>query len=329
MWQYSFTGRVAGIPNEVDLNHCYKNYPYIISPETFDGNERVTTTTSATTTTAITTRTPLAHGIDVSFWQEGIDWKSVKESGIDFAIIRAGYGRLISQKDTRFDENVLGAKEAGIDVGVYWYSYADSVEAAILEAEVCYEVIKDYQFEYPIYFDIEDPLIANLPASTLSEITDAFCSTLEAKGYYVGITSYTAFLTYKLLPYLYEKYDVWVAHYNVTAPTYIGNYGIWQYSSTGYVDGIKTRVDLNYCYKDYPSIMKEYNLNGFGRKIEPAESEDEEGNEGSENHEDGNTPENSAYNGEDNSASSDDTSSEPVTEAETEPASDDEAETAA
>ena len=278
MWQYSFTGRVDGIPNEVDLDHCYKNYPYIISPESFVGKERLTTssTTTSTTTTTTTTIPPKARGIDVSFWQEEIDWAAVKEAGVDFAIIRAGYGRLISQKDTRFDENVLGAKEAGIDVGVYWYSYADTPEAAVLEAEVCYEVIKDYQFEYPIYFDIEDPLIADLPPEQLSAITDAFCSTLQDKGYYVGVTSYTSFLTYKLLPYIFEKYDTWVAHYGVTVPTYKGKYGMWQYSSNGQIDGIKTRVDLNYCYREYPSVMKAYELNGFGRKIEPAEETTED-----------------------------------------------------
>ena len=287
MWQYSFTGKVDGIPNTVDLDRCYKNYPYIISPESFDGAERITT--AATTTTAVTTIPPKAYGIDVSFWQEEIDWNAVKAAGVDYAIIRAGYGRLISQKDTRFDENVIGAHEAGIDVGVYWYSYADTPEAAVLEAEVCYEVIKDYQFEYPIYFDIEDPMIADLSPEQLSAITDAFCSTLEAKGYYVGITSYTSFLTYKLLPYVFEKYDTWVAHYGVTVPTYKGKYGMWQYSSNGHVDGIKTRVDLNYCYREYPSVMKAYDLNGFGRKEEPAETEETENTEETETEESSDT----------------------------------------
>jgi len=290
MWQYSFTGKVDGIPNTVDLDHCYKNYPYIISPESFTGGGTATTTTTTTTTTTkITTIPPKARGIDVSFYQENIDWKAVKEAGIDFAIIRAGYGRLISQKDTKFDQNVAGAKAAGIDVGVYWYSYADTPEAAVTEAEVCYEVIKDYQFEYPIYFDIEDPMIADLPPEQLSAITDAFCSTLEKKGYYVGVTSYTSFLTYKLLPYIFEKYDTWVAHYGVVSPTYARNYGIWQYTSSGYVNGIRTRVDLDYCYREYPSVMKAYNLNGYGERpvqTKPAENDgasSEEDSEGSEN----------------------------------------------
>lgn len=275
MWQYSSTGRVPGINGDVDLDHCYRNYPYIVSPETYSGPGGVTTTT--TTTTTVTIDKGIAQGIDVSFWQNEIDWKKVAADGIDYAIIRAGYGRYASQFDLRFAENAERAHEAGIDIGIYWYSYADSPEAAVQEAEACYEVIKDYKYEYPVYFDIEDPSISNKSAAELTAITDAFCKTLQDKGYYVGITSYSNFLTYKLLPEIYDKYDVWVAHYGVIKPAFDNHYGMWQYSSDSSVEGISTRVDMDYCYTAYPEIMKVHELNGFGEV--PAEEEAQESSE--------------------------------------------------
>jgi len=273
MWQYSSTGTVAGIKGDVDLDHCYKNYPYIISPETYTGPGGVSTTTT-TTTTAVTIDKGIAQGIDVSFWQNEIDWKKVAADGIDYAIIRAGYGRYASQFDIRFEENAERAHEAGIDVGIYWYSYADTPEAAVQEAEACYEVIKDLKFEYPVYFDIEDPSISNKSPQELTAITDAFCKTLEDKGYYVGITSYSNFLTYKLLPEIYDRYDVWVAHYGVMKPIFSSNYGMWQYSSTGKVEGIGTSVDMDYCYTAYPEIMKTHGFNGCVNKEEEQQSEE-------------------------------------------------------
>lgn len=97
------------------------------------------------------------HGIDVSKWQKNIDWEKVKEAGIEFAIIREGYGKENpSQIDKRFEENYKGAKAAGIPVGVYHYSYADSVEDAKKEAQFCLKNIKGKQLEYPVVFDIED-----------------------------------------------------------------------------------------------------------------------------------------------------------------------------
>ena len=94
--------------------------------------------------------------IDVSKYQGDIDWAEVKRSGVEIAIIKAGYGRLVSQKDEKFEQNYAGAKAQGIKVGVYWYSYAMSKNEALLEAKACLEVIKGKQFEYPIYFDLEE-----------------------------------------------------------------------------------------------------------------------------------------------------------------------------
>ncbi|MGN0677716.1 MAG: glycoside hydrolase family 25 protein [Ruminococcus sp.] len=203
------------------------------------------------------------NGIDVSTFQHDIDWKTVKNSGVDFAIIRAGYGRELYQVDAKFHENMQKAKDAGIDCGAYWYSYATTPEQAVLEAETCYQIIKDYQFEYPIVFDIEDESQKHLSTATISAIIESFCSTLEEKGYYVSLYSYASFLNSSVYQSTLEKYDVWVAHYNVSAPSYNGNYGMWQYTSSGTVSGIEGSVDLDYSYKNYPYLMEKYHLNGF------------------------------------------------------------------
>lgn len=264
MWQYTSTGNVNGINGNVDMNHAYLNYPYIISPDTYvtpptDPNGPVVPPSQVIDPVG----DPLANGIDVSFWQGDVDWRAVASSGIDYAIIRAGYGNSISQIDTRFYENVQEAQEAGIDCGVYWYSYAESPEDAVNEAKACCEVIKDYKFEYPVYFNIEDPIFNSKSIEEITAIIEAFCSYIEEQGYYVGIASYSSFLNTKIDPSVYDKYDVWVAHYGVNRPDYYGNFGMWQFTSSGSVDGVNTAVDRNYCYYDYPAIMQEYHLNGF------------------------------------------------------------------
>ena len=95
-------------------------------------------------------------GIDVSVHNGNIDWNRVKSAGIDFAILRAGYGRVASQKDEKFEANYAGAKAAGVPVGAYWYSYATTPDEAKLEAEVCVSILRGKQFEYPIWFDLEE-----------------------------------------------------------------------------------------------------------------------------------------------------------------------------
>ena len=197
-------------------------------------------------------------------YQQNVDWKAVKNSGVDYAIIRAGYGRYASQEDPYFDQNMRNAKAAGLACGAYWFSYADSVAAAKQEAEVFLQVIDGYQFEYPLVFDIEDQVHVNMTKEQVSAIIEAFCQTVEAKGYYVSVYSYASFLNTKVYQSVLEKYDIWVAHFNTSAPAYsLSNYGMWQYSSTGSVPGIAGNVDLDYGYYRYPNIMSQAHLNGF------------------------------------------------------------------
>lgn len=239
-------------------------------------------TTKATTTTAKTTAKPTAtttvityatkpgigagaifEGVDVSVYQGNIDWNRAKADGIEFAIMRAGYGKYVSQKDKYFDQNMKNAKAAGLPCGVYWFSYALTPEDAIKEADACYEVIKNYKLEYPVSFDMETESQMKLPKETVAQIIEAFCGRMESYGYYTTLYTYASFLNYKVEDRIFDKYDIWVAHYNTSKPAFNRNYGLWQYSCTGSVQGITGNVDRDYVYLDYERIIKNAHLNGF------------------------------------------------------------------
>lgn len=206
------------------------------------------------------------NGIDVSKHQGYIDWQKVKNSGkVDYAIIRAGFGSSISQKDSKFEANYANAKKNGIPVGAYWYSYAKDTRAAKTEAEVFLKVIEGKTFEYPIYLDIEEASQFRLGKSKVTEIVKVFCETLEKAGYFVGIYSSKSGLSY-IDPSVRDKYTVWVAHVNVQKTNYSGPHDQWQYSWKGSIPGIRGDVDLDYSYKDFESIIKSAGKNGFKRE---------------------------------------------------------------
>lgn len=205
----------------------------------------------------------LTKGIDVSKHQGNINWSAVKNAGVDFAIIRAGYGREISQKDVQFENNYAGCKSNGIPVGAYWYSYATSVEEAVVEAKVFLEVVKGKTFEYPVYFDLEEKKQLALGKETCTAIAKAFMDTVEKAGYWVGLYMSASPLKTYISEEVRKRYAVWVAHYGVSKTTYDGPYGMWQHSSKGRVSGISGNVDLNNCYINYPVYIKNAGLNGF------------------------------------------------------------------
>lgn len=201
-------------------------------------------------------------GIDVSEHQGNVNWSHVKTDNVKFAIIRAGYGREISQKDKQFENNYAGCKSNSVPVGAYWYSYAMSENEARKEAAVCLQVIKNKTFEFPIYYDIEEKKQFALGKVKCSSIAKAFLETLENAGYWVGLYTSKSFLETYLTDDIRKRYAVWVAQYN-TKCTYSGQYGIWQRSSKGKVYGIAGNVDINECYFDYPSAIKKAGRNGF------------------------------------------------------------------
>lgn len=207
-------------------------------------------------------------GIDVSVHNGNIDWNKVKADGIDFAMLRAGYGKLVSQKDEQFENNYAGAKAAGIPVGAYWYSYAMDKDEAQQEADVFLSVIKGKQFEFPVYFDLEEKKQFDLGKDKVSAIMRAFLERVEAAGYFVGLYGSASSLTTHTADDIKSRYTIWLAHW-ADQTNYSGAYGIWQHSEKGSVKGISGNVDLDFGYKDFPSIIKAKGLNGYGT-VKPA-----------------------------------------------------------
>lgn len=205
----------------------------------------------------------MIKGIDVSSWQGNIDFAKVKASGIDFVIIRAGYGRETRQNDNCFEVNYRNAKAAGLDVGAYWYSYADSAEDTVKEAKACMEVIKGKKFEFPIYFDLEEQSQFAKGRNFCDSIIKAFCGELEKNGYLAGLYCSTYYLNNYISNAIAGKYALWVAQYNYRCTYTANKYGIWQYSSEGRINGISGNVDMDYCYTDYPNIVKNGGYNGY------------------------------------------------------------------
>lgn len=211
-------------------------------------------------------------GIDAYKGQGDIDFRKVKEAGYDFVIIQAGFGKYEHQKDICFERNYANARAAGLHVGAYWYSYAETVADARREAELFCEIIKGKQFDMPVAYDVETETQSRLSPALIGEMIETFCSYVENKGYYVSLYSYQSFLENKVPAAVRSKYDIWLASFGVSEPSYSGTYGIWQYSETGRVPGIGVNTDLDIAYKDYPTIIKEAGLNGY-EKPAPAEPE--------------------------------------------------------
>ena len=187
-------------------------------------------------------------GIDVSEWQGTIDWKKVAKDGVQFAVIHAGYGRELSQKDKYFERNYAGARAAGIKVGAFWYSYADSVARAEQEARTCLKVLEGKHLDLPVFFDQEyEPGILKLSTKTRTDIVLKFLETIKAAGRPCGLYSSTDFITTKLQANRLTAYPLWIAEYG-SKLHYTGKVWAWQYTDKGRVAGIKGRVDMDYGY---------------------------------------------------------------------------------
>lgn len=207
--------------------------------------------------------TPL-RGIDVSDWQKDVGWKAVKDSGVDFAMLRSGWSTGVDgdETDRKFHQNVENAKAVGMPIGVYHFSYAGTVEEARDEARYCLSIIKGYKFEYPIVFDIEESRMEKLGKDTLTDMVKAFCDTIESAGYHAAFYANPRWLNNFLnAEELVKKYDLWLAHWGVDSPS--RKCSMWQYTSEGSVPGIVGNVDLDYAYKNYPVIMRKLGKNGY------------------------------------------------------------------
>lgn len=189
-------------------------------------------------------------GIDVSAWQGDIDFEKIKDTGVDFIIIRVGSKKRDNGEyflDSKFRQNIENANKLGIDVGIYFYSYASSSKEAIKDARWVIKQIKDYKVNLPIAFDWEDfgnYNSYNLSFFNLTNMAEDFIKTLEKAGYKGMLYGSKNYLEKIWLP---TKYDIWLAHYTKET-SYQGKYRIWQKCNDGVIDGINGAVDIDIMY---------------------------------------------------------------------------------
>ena len=223
---------------------------------------------------------PLYKGIDIYDMEheyvngeyQPIDWEKVKAQGYDFVILKVGSD--YSGKSKTFDMDYEGAKAAGLMVGAYYYAYSSTVSGTRNDAQEVLEWIKGKQFEFPIYYDIEESYLAeSLSKDSLTELITVFIEELQANGYYAALYVNNNWLRNILdTETILNRFDIWFArHFNTEDPewdkeTYGNQLSMWQYSVVGVVEGFSTEIDLNYCYRDYPTIMKQWGLNGFEKE---------------------------------------------------------------
>ena len=191
-----------------------------------------------------------AAAIDVSVYQGDINWAQVKAAGIYAAVIRAGYGRYAGQEDLKFRQNYAGASAVGMPVGIYWYSYAKTPEDARKEADVCLQVLGDRALQMPLYLDQE---WASTPAESRTACAVAFLDRIrERYGGLVGYYTYTSYFASVDIPTIQQHCDtIWLADYRQNYDKTIPR-DMHQYSSSGTVQGISGRVDMNHLYRDFP-----------------------------------------------------------------------------
>ena len=194
---------------------------------------------------------PGGRGIDVSKYQKEIDWEKVKASGISFAILRCGYrgsktGCLV--EDPFFERNLKAAKEAGIELGLYFFTQAVNEVEAVEEASMVLALLGDAELTYPIYIDTEGAGGGGradvLDPDTRTAVCRAFCKTIEAAGHRAGIYASRNWWNNNLKSQELSDYETWLAEYT-DEPKYEGHFSLWQYTSRGKVDGITGNVDLD------------------------------------------------------------------------------------
>lgn len=198
-------------------------------------------------------------GIDVSKYNGNIDWKAVKNSGVDYVIIRCGYrgyGSGVLVEDPKYRTNIQGAISAGLKVGVYYFSQAVNEIEAVEEASAVLGMISGYKITYPVFIDVEysnsnkDGRADNLSVAQRTAVAKAFCQTIQNGGYRAGVYANKTWLTSFLDMNQLNGYKVWLAQY-AKEVTYKGRYDMWQYSATGKISGISGNVDLNLSYLNY------------------------------------------------------------------------------
>lgn len=207
----------------------------------------------------------MIKGIDVSKWNNVYNFAAVKKSGYSFVIIRAGGNNGGFYKDPKFEKYYKEAKEAGLYVGAYYDTGRDFISQPVgyAAAEHFKTLLKDKQFEMPVFADVET--VATTYKEETTKCVTAFCRSLEKAGYFAGIyaSDISGFKDRLNLQKLQGVFTLWVARYGTTKPTYVKDVAMWQHSARGIVKGVLGFVDLDKCYVNYPSIIMKKHLNNF------------------------------------------------------------------
>ncbi len=204
--------------------------------------------------------------IDVSKWQSDIDWEKVAAEGIQAVIMRIGLRGSVTREiliDDKFLEYYEGAKEQGLHIGCYFYSTATTEAEAVEEAEFVIKTIEDNDIELdmPAYIDMEDKVTENCGKTVIYSVAKAYLERMDEANIYSGVYSSTSWINSYFDQALFNTHALWVADWTGKCG-YTGEYGMWQYSETGRINGISSKyTDLNICYVDYPQLIADYGYN--------------------------------------------------------------------
>lgn len=223
-----------------EIDDCANSWRYQNGEEVQQRNQREVAEQSLYITQPNISR----RGIDVSEHNGNINWDKVKADGVEFAIIRCGYGQnSSSQDDKKWLRNVSECERLGIPYGVYIYSYATNVSRASSEADHVLRLINGHNLSYPVYFDMEDKSTEN---SDLTAIAKTFCNKIKNSGYAVGVYASLSWWNTKLTDSCFSGWHRWIASWSASKCNYNGEFALWQYSDKGAVSGISGYVDMNY-----------------------------------------------------------------------------------
>ncbi|MBR0398837.1 MAG: hypothetical protein IJI10_11295 [Eubacterium sp.] len=225
--------------------------------KTAAGQQLVELDGSAASQNILTASTEVHKGIDVSHHNGDFDWDKVKKSGIEFVIIRCGHGHnLETGGDACWLRNISEAERVGMPYGIYFYSYATTVAGVRKEAATTVKLLKGHKPTLPVFYDMEDVTQKNLSDKLKNQMAKAYCDDVTAAGYQAGLYSYKYWLEGYMSTFINTtNYPIWVAQY-ASKTTYTGDYIMWQYSSSGKVNGIPGRVDMNYWYGKLKAVAR-------------------------------------------------------------------------
>lgn len=204
----------------------------------------------------------MIRAVDVSEHNGVVDYDYLRSQGVEAVIIRAGYGKGLSQIDSQFERNYNSAKKAGLKVGIYWYSYALTTAEAVAEANACLNAIKGKSFDLPVYYDVEEK--TQMSRVVTQAIIPAFCAAIENAGYFAGVYASSSHLTNHVTDEVKSRYSLWVAHWVGTKqdswttksnPSPFSAAPVWQWGSMLFKG---SEIDTNYIDPDFIQVCRTF-----------------------------------------------------------------------